>query len=696
MTQQKQMKKISNKEIQWADRTLSLEVGKMASQADSAVLVKYGDTLVLVTVVEAPPREDVDYFPLVVDYEERLYAAGRISTSRFIKREGRPSESAILNGRLIDRSIRPLFPKDLFNEIQVIVTVLSYDQENDPDIVALIGASVALSISSIPWDGQVAAVKVGYKDGQFVLNPTRSDEESSDLSLTISFNKDKVVMIEAGANQVSKEIFYEAIQFAKKSVEPVFALIEELTKEVGLKKHKILVEEIDLKVKNEIVNHIKENFKAKLFNPEKGAEESASEDFKEEIYAKFEGKLSKTEMGRIFEKTVKEMVRERIVDEETRPDGRKLDEIRQIDSEVGLLPRAHGSALFQRGDTQVLTVATLGSTSLEQLIEGMEGEATKRFMHHYTFPPFSTGEVRRLGAPSRREIGHGALVEKALRSVIPNEDDFPYTIRLVSEVLSSSGSTSMAATCGATLSLMDAGIPIISPVSGVAIGLVEEGDKFKILTDIQALEDFYGDMDFKIAGTEEGITAVQLDVKIDGLNDEMLKKALESGEKGRAFILSKMLNVLPRSRKEISKYAPQVTVLHIPPKKIGEVIGAGGKTINKIISETGVAIDIEDDGSVMISSTDENGAKRAADWIKALTHDVKPGEIYEGVVKRVVDFGCFVEILPGKEGLVHISQLAPYRVEDINKEVKVGQKMKVKVVEVDNQGRINLTHKSVT
>lgn len=672
---------------------MSFETGRIANQADRAILTRYGDTMLLATVVSAPPKEDLGYFPLTVDYEERLYAAGRISGSRFIKREGRPTEDAILNGRLVDRSIRPLFPKDYFDEVQVILTILSYDQENDPDIPALLAASVALNSSHIPWDGPVAAVKVGLKEGEFILNPTKTDLETSELELTASFKGEKIVMIEAGAKEVTEEVMIEAIDFARKNAKPVFDFIDEFTKEMGQVKKTYEVKKIDEKIKKEIVEVVKKEFKEKLFNPEKAARDEAITEFKEELFVKFEGKLAKTEIAEIFDETVKKMVREAIVEEEKRADNRSLTEVRPIGVEVGLLPRTHGSALFTRGDTQVLTVATLGSTSLEQVIDGMEGEDTKRFMHHYTFPPFSTGEVRRVGSPGRREIGHGALAEKALRAVIPAEDKFPYTVRLVSEVMSSSGSTSMAATCGSTLALMDAGAPIAAPVSGIAMGLVTEGEKYKILTDIQALEDFFGDMDFKIAGTAKGITAIQLDVKIHGLNSKMVSETFAQAKEARAHILKKMLEVIPETRTEISKYAPKVTVLHIPPKKIGEVIGSGGKTINKIIEETGVAIDIEDDGTVMITSNDPVGSEKAAEWIKGLTHEPKPGEEYDGIVKKIMPFGAFVEILPGKEGLVHVSRLAPYRVEDVNKEVKVGDQMKVRVLEVDSQGRLNLTKK---
>jgi polyribonucleotide nucleotidyltransferase len=691
----KETNKIVQKEINWGGRALSLQHGKLAQQANSSVLGRYGDTMVLATVVSAPPREDVDYFPLTVEYEERLYASGRISTSRFIKREGRPTEEAILNARLIDRSIRPLFPKDYFNEVQVVITILSYDQNNDPDVISLIATSAALATSSIPWNGPVVGVKVGCRDGEFILNPTKNDEPFSDLSLIVTFNKEKVVMIEGASREIPEDVILKAIEFAKESVKPVFEMFEAVQKEASVEKEKYEVEEPTKEVKEQVVKYIKKNFKDELFDPLKSSRESLSEDLKEILHKEFEGKLTKTEMSEIFDETVKQFVREQIVEKGKRPDGRAPTEVRPLEIEVGVLPRTHGSALFKRGDTQVLTIATLGSTSLEQLIEGMEGEEKKRFMHHYEFPPFSTGDVGRMGPPKRREIGHGALAEKALVPAVPSEEKFPYTIRLVSEVLSSSGSTSMASACGSSLALMDAGVPISAPVSGVAMGLITEGDKYKILADIQALEDFYGDMDFKITGTEKGITAVQMDVKIDGLTIKILSETLHQAREARAVIREKMEQALPKAREEISKYAPKVSVLQIPPKKIGEVIGSGGKTINHIIDETGAAIDIDDDGTVSVTSNSEEGLKKAVKWIEGLTHEAKPGEEYIGEVKRIMNFGAFVEILPGKEGMVHISQLAPYRVEDINKEVKIGQKLKVKVLEIDQQGRINLTHKFV-
>lgn len=681
------------KEITWGGRQFSFETGRIETMADSSIIASYGDTMVLATVTSAAANEDLGYFPLSVEFEEKFYAAGRISGSRFIKREGRPTESAILAGRLIDRSIRPLFPKDYFNQVQVIVTVLSYDNENDPDNLGLIAASMALKASSVPWNGPVASARVGLINSEFILNPTKKELEESELDLLITFNGEKVVMIETEAKEVPEKVVLDAIEFARKNTEPIFKLIAETVKEIGKIDHSYTVKEIDETLKKEIVEQIKGNFQEKLFNPERAARETAAEELMDEIFAKYEGKLSKDDMKEIFEETVKKMVREAILKDDKRPDGRKLSDVRKLEIEVGLLPRTHGSALFKRGDTHVLSVTTLASTALEQLIDTMEGEETKRFMHHYYFPPFSTGEVRRMGTPGRREIGHGALAEKALVNVMPPTDKFPYTVRVVSECLSSSGSTSMASTCGSTLALMDAGVPISAPVSGIAMGLVTDGDKFKVLTDIQALEDFYGDMDFKIAGTEKGITAIQLDIKIDGLVKEVVEQTFKDAKAGREHIMNEMLKVIPKVREDMSQYAPRVSVMHIPAKKIGMVIGTGGKTINKIIEETGVEIDIEDDGTVMISASDPEGAEKAMKIIEGLTKEVKPGEEYIGTVKKIMPFGAFVEIVPGIEGLVHISNIAPYRVEDINKEVKIGQQFPVTVKEIDEKGRVNLLRK---
>jgi polyribonucleotide nucleotidyltransferase len=695
LTEKVKTKKEYSKTIKWGEKDLILSTGKLAGQASGSVLARYGDTVVLATATKAPPRVDVDFFPLTVDYEERLYAGGRISTSRFIKREGRPSEEAILTARLIDRSIRPLFPKDFMNEVQVVITILSIDQENDPDIVATVATSAALAISDIPWHGPVGSIRVGYKDGTYLINPTESEQLFSDLDLVVSGTKDGLHMVEAGAKEIPEDVMAKAFAFAHENIQPVIEMVSELAKEAGREKSKYEVEAIEDDLKKKIVDYVKDHAGEELLSPEKASSEGSADIFKEELYKEFEGKTSKAKMAEIFEKTAKELVRKNIIEKNTRPDGRELDEVRPIFIETGILPRTHGSAIFQRGETQVLSVATLGSTTLEQLIDGMKGERTKRYMHHYNFPPFSTGETGRIGSPGRREIGHGALAERAMIPVLPGDDKFPYTIRIVSEVLSSSGSTSMASVCGSTLSLMDAGVPISAPVSGVAMGLVTEGDKWVVLTDIQALEDFYGDMDFKTAGTTKGITAVQMDLKITHITQSQLEKILQQGKEARLFILEKIVDAMPKSRPDLSPYAPRNVNLHIDPSKIGAVIGPGGKMINSIIDQTGTMIDIEDDGTVQISGNDPAGVEAAVEKVKALTHEVKSGEIYDGTVKRIMPFGAFVEILPGKEGLVHISQLANYHVGKVEDEVKLGDKFKVKVIEIDSQGRINLTKKFV-
>ena len=677
------MKKIF-KSAEIGGRTLTLETGGIAYQAQSAVLARYGDTEVLAAVCSGAKREDLDYLPLGIEYLERLYAGGRIKGSRWVKREGRPSDEAILIGRLIDRSLRPLFPKEYLNEIQITITVLSVDLENNPDTLSVIAASAALAISDIPWDGPVGTVRVGLKEGNSFVNPVNGELEFSDLDLIVSSTCDKVVMIESFGKQVSEEKFLEAINFGKAEASKIISLISSLAKEKGAKKQEIEKERKDPEIKKKIEEKLKKKIDL-IFS-----DKIESFQVKQAILEEFEeGK--KRETGRAFDEIFKNVVRERTLSGK-RIDGRGVDEIRPIEIEVGLLPRTHGSAIFSRGQTQVLTVTTLGSPSLEQLIESPEGEATKRFIHHYSMPPYSMGEVGRMTGPSRREIGHGALVEKALEPIIPLEDKFPYTIRLVSEVLSSNGSTSMASVCGATLSLMDAGVPISEPVAGIAMGLVSGKDrKYTLLTDISGMEDFNGDMDFKIAGTKNGITAVQLDVKISGLDEKQILEVLEKARQARLIILEKITKVLPGSREKLSQYAPRVAVLHVDPEKIGEVIGPGGKIIRKIIAETGATVDIEDDGTVNISGIDEASVKKAVDLVNGLTREVHPGEIYEGIVKRIQPFGAFVEILPGKEGLVHVSQMSEGFVKDPSEIVSLGQKVKVKVTEIDELKRINLS-----
>lgn len=681
--------------IQWGGRPLSLEIGRVAKFANCAVLARYGETVVLATVVSSKPREDLGYFPLTVDYEERLYAGGRIRSSRFVKREGKPSDEAILSDRRIDRSIRPLFPKNYWNETQVIITVLSVDLENDPDILSLLATAVALQLSDIPWNGPVVGCRVGMQNGGFLLNPRSEERKYSDLDLVLTLSRDAVVMLEADGREVAEEKVVEAIAFARENVAPVFDLIEEAGKAVGREKQKIKTEEIEAKLKKEVVTFIEKGLKEELWGAEAALRDEISEAFREKVFIKFEGKLSKNTLSGLIEEVTRNKIREKILTDGERVDGRKGDEIRPLSMEVALLPRTHGSALFQRGDTQVLTIATLGSTSLEQLIERMTGEETKRFMHHYNFPPFSTGETGRMGGPGRREIGHGALAERSLESVIPSETEFPYAIRLVSEVLSSSGSTSMASICAASLALMDAGVNIKRPVGGVAMGLVSDKKKAVVLTDLGALEDFYGDMDFKIAGTEQGITGLQLDVKINYLSEEIVKTALFAARQARLEILQKMSEVIKVPRSQLSVYAPRITVIKIDPKKIGGVIGGGGKNIRAIIEATGTAIDIKDDGTVYVSSSDEAAIKKAVEWIERMVKEAVVGETYEGTVKRVTDFGAFVEILPGKEGLVHISELSWSHVVRVTDIVKLGDKIKVKVVGIDELGRINLSKKAL-
>ena len=671
-------------------KQLTLRTGKLASQANASILASYGETMVLATVVASKCQEDRGYFPLWVEYIERLYAGGRIKGSRWVKREGKPSDEAVLTARLIDRSIRPLFPKDYSKEVQVIITVLSIDTENNPDVLALVAASAALAISSVPWRGPVGAVRVGLQHGTCFANPANGEMNYSDLDLIIASTQDACVMIEAGAKEVAEEEVLKAVDFGQEEAKKIIDLINSLVKKAGKKKEVYERKKIDPLLKKEVLKQAGGRIKdllRKLSVKESGFGEydelktAVSDQIAEE---------KKKDVGAAIEELLKEELRRTILAGE-RLDGRKIDEIRPIEATVSVLPRTHGSALFNRGETQVLTVTTLGSLSLEQLIESPAGEETKRFIHHYSMPPFSVGETGRVGWPSRREIGHGALAERALEAVIPSEEQFPYTISLVSEVLTSNGSTSMASTCGATLSLMDAGVPLSAPVAGLALGLVEEAEKTVVLSDIVGLEDAYGDMDFKIAGTQNGITALQLDVKNLGLKKKMIEEALRRGQEGRKFILGKMGETLTGSRKTVSRYAPKVVVLHLPVDKIGEVIGPGGRTIRRMIEETQTEIDVSDDGAVNISGLEQSGLDKAVAMIKGLTAEVNPGEIYEGEVKRIQPFGAFVEVLPGKEGLVHVSQMSDSFVDDPSKIVSLGQKVKVKVIEIDDRKRINLT-----
>ena len=676
-----------------------LQIGELAQQATSSVLARLGDTMVLATVVEGKETE-LDYFPLTVEYIERLYAGGKIKGSRWVKREGRPTDEAILIARLIDRSIRPLFPKEFKREVQVIVTVLSVDGENEPDILSIIATSAALSLSPIPWKGPISAVRMGLvkDDGstEVVVNPGGAELEFSELDIVVSQSKEKTLMIEAGASQVEEKFVLEAIEKAQDENKKIIEEIEKFTKENGQTKEKAPVNTelsewiaiLEKSYKKEIVDLVDQRL-----SKESGGDSTNIVDqiYEEEKTKDPQKEIDKKILGKAIEKVLFKHIRSEILKNGKRPDGRGVDEIRPISASVSILPRTHGSAIFQRGQTQVLTVATLGSPRLEQLIESAEGEETKRYMHHYSMPPYSVGETGRVGSPSRREIGHGALAERALLPVIPKQEKFPYTIRVVSEVLSSNGSTSMASTCGSTLALMDAGVPITNPVAGIAIGLMTDEEKYVLLTDILGLEDFSGDMDFKVAGTTEGITAIQLDVKIDGLTIKQIEEVFERAKKARLFILDKMLSVIPKARSQVSQYAPKIELVKIPVEKIGEVIGPGGKIIKNIIATTGAMVDVEDDGSVAISGTTDESVKKAAEWVRSLTREVTVGEVFEGEVKRILPFGAFVEILPGKEGMVHVSKMATGFVKDPNDVVSIGQKVKVKVVEIDEQGRINLS-----
>lgn len=703
----------------FGDKDIFIETGKMAGLADSAVTVRYGDTVVLATVVVGKePREGVDFFPLLVDYEERLYAAGKISGSRFIKREGRPSDVAILTARLIDRPLRPLFPKAFRNDVQIIVTVLSTDRENDPDIISIIAASASLMLSGAPFKGPVGAARVGYRDGKYFFNPTRSELESSDLDIVVAGTEKKVMMLEAGANELDDEKVLGAIEFAQKNLSPIIELQEKIAKDIGKIKAEKIEEEIEIipEILSVVKKYLGDKIKKAVREADKEKRAAAITAFERQVLENFEGNYKQVDLKTTFGQLVEKEVRTAILDEDARPDGRKLDEIRPISMDVSLLPRTHGSALFTRGQTQVLSIVTLGPPGDEQIIETMEEEGEKRFMHHYNFPPFSTGEVKPVRGASRREIGHGALAERALVPMIPPKEEFPYTIRVVSEVLSSNGSSSMASTCGATLALLDAGVPIRRPVTGIAIGLMtemkqkngeEEIKRYKLLTDIQGLEDFSGDMDFKITGTEKGITAIQLDIKINGLNLEIIKETFKRAKIARLIILEKIKKLIPEPRKELSPYAPRITSLKINPEKIGDVIGPGGKIINKIIQESGgkeiTSIDIEEDGTVTVSSTDPAQSQKAVEMIKSITRELAIGEIIEGEVKQIQkdrmtgnEIGAIVQLTPKTDGMVHISQISAQRIGKVSDVLHVGDKVKVKIVDIDrDRGRISLTMKGL-
>lgn len=679
-------------------RPLTLETGRLAKQANGAVLVRYGETVVLCTVTASNEPKDLDFFPLTVNYEERLYAVGKIPGG-FIKREGRPSEKAILAGRLTDRPIRPLFPEGFRNEVQIVAMVMSVDQDCAPEIAAMIGTSAALSISDVPFDGPIGGVIVGRIDGKFIINPNHEQEEQSDMYVVVAGTKDAIMMVEAEANEVPEADILEAIMFGHEEIKKIVAVQEQFVADAGKPKMEVQLHAVDEQVNADVRAFAAARLIEAIRIPEKQARQDAIDAINAEAIEHFTEAYAETpeklkDVKEVLYDIVKEEVRRLITHDKIRPDGRALDEIRPIECDISLLPRTHGSGLFTRGQTQALSVCTLGALGDVQILDGLDLEDSKRFMHHYNFPPFSVGEARPLRAPGRREIGHGALGERALAKVIPPESEFPYTIRLVSEVLESNGSTSQASICASTLALMDAGVPIKAPVAGVAMGLIKDGDHFSILTDIQGMEDHLGDMDFKVAGTAAGVTAIQMDIKINGIDRPILSQALEQAKKGRMFILGKMLEVIQEPRKSLSPYAPKIVIMHINPDKIREVIGAGGKVINKIIEETGVKIDIEQDGTVFIASSNAEMNEKAKSIIEGIVREVVVGETYLGTVRRIEKFGAFVEILPGKDGLVHISQLANERVAKVEDVVKVGDQIMVKVTEIDNQGRVNLSRKA--
>lgn len=696
------MKKTS-KSFEIDGKTITLETGTLAQLATSSVMARMGDTIVLANVTMGRQDTTLDYFPLSVEYAERLYAGGKIKGSRWVKREGRPTDEAVLTGRLIDRSIRPLFPKELKKDVQVIVNVLSVDGVNDPDILAINAVSAALAISKIPWNGPVGAVRVGIAksdpENSLIVNPDATLELNLDLVLTAS-KTGHTLMVEAGANQVSEEDALKAVTLAREWGVKIIEFVNEVTKEIGEEKIEVSADE----VKDDYVALVEKSYKQNVIDVLEGElGENVSGDLAKIVDVIVEAEAKNLKEGqetpdkkKIFEAVdyvFKKIIRENIVEKEKRFDGRKIDELREITAQASFLPRVHGSGLFSRGQTQVLSIATLAASSFSQLVETLDGEETKRYMHHYSFPPYSVGETGRIGSPNRREIGHGALAERALEAVLPSVEEFPYAIRVVSEVMSSNGSTSMASACGSTLALMDAGVPIKEPVAGIAIGLMTLNDKYKILTDIIGLEDFAGDMDFKVAGTKNGITAIQLDVKKDALTDEMVAEVFARAKKARLEILDVMLKAIPESKKEVSAFAPKIKMIKIDPEKIGGLIGPGGKMIKSIIASTGAQVDVEDDGSVSISAVEEEAVNKAVEWVEGLTHEVSAGEEYEGEVKRMMGFGAFVEILPGKEGLVHVSEMSTDYVEKPEDVVSLGDKVKVRVKEIDDQGRINLSMK---
>jgi len=682
--------------MDWAGRPLTFEIGELAKQANGAVLVRYGDTVVLSTATASKDAKDLPFFPLTVNYEERLYAVGKIPGG-FIKREGRPSEKAILASRLIDRPIRPLFEEGFRNEVQIVSMVMSVDQDCSSEMAAMIGSSLALCISDIPFDGPIAGVVVGRVDGEFVINPTVEQAEKSDIHLTVAGTKEAINMVEAGAKEVPEEVMLDAILFGHEEIKKLIAFQEQIVAEVGKEKMEVELfvpdETLAAKIREEATDKLKEA----ILTKDKQEREEAIDRVKSEILARYEEDEAYSEqldqINDVLHQIVKEEVRRSIVVDGIRPDGRRINEIRPLSSSVGILPRTHGSGLFTRGQTQALSVCTLGALGDVQILDGLDTEESKRFMHHYNFPPFSVGEARPMRGPGRREIGHGALGERALEPVIPDENAFPYTIRLVSEVLESNGSTSQASICASTLAMMDAGVPIKAPVAGIAMGLVKYGDEVVVLTDIQGMEDALGDMDFKVAGTEKGVTALQMDIKISGINRDILETALKQAREGRMTILKHMMETISEPRRELSPYAPKILTMTIDPEKIREVIGPSGKVINRIIDETGVKIDIEQDGTIYIASSNTEMNEKAKSIIEDIVRVVKIGDIYVGKVKRIEKFGVFVEIFNGKDGLVHISELDNKRVAKVEDVVQIGDEILVKVIDIDKQGRVKLSRK---
>lgn len=678
------------------EHEIVIETGKLAGLAGGAVTVRCGDTLLLATAtMSQSPREGIDFFPLTVDFEERLYAAGRIPGSWF-RREGRPHEKAILIDRLTDRPIRPLFPKDMRNEVQIIVTALSVDQIHNPDMLCILGTSAALTISDVPFAGPVGAVRVGYIDGEFVFNPTIPQIEESVLDLRLAGTADALLMVEAGAKEVSEELMVEAIRRGHEAMQPMIALQNEMRVAVGKPKGEYqafaVPEGLDEIVAHRVSDKLRRVLATAVIKQERA---EAVDEIREELLDELGEEYAPKDIRKVFYNLMRDMVRTTILDEGRRPDGRDSTTIRPLASEVGLSPRAHGSGLFTRGETQVLTIATLGTPRDAQSLDDLYPDETKRYMHHYNFPPYSTGETRFLRGAGRREIGHGALAERALLPVLPSEEEFPYTLRLVSEVLSSNGSSSMASVCGSTLALMDAGVPITRPVAGIAMGLVMEDGRYQILTDIQGLEDYLGDMDFKVAGTRQGITALQMDIKVRGISFDIMAQALAQARQGRYHILDSMAQTIAEPHPDLSPYAPRITIIKIDPEKIGAIIGPGGKVIRGIQEETGVKIDIEEDGSVYIASSDGPNAERAREMIEALVEEPEIGRVYTGKVVRTTNFGAFVEFLPGQDGLVHISQLADYRVPSVEDVVQVGDEIMVMVIDIDREGKVRLSRQAV-